>query len=61
MDRYPLQHASVGRRVIVEIGEEEFLGRIVRDDNGEVGELVIQLDDGRVVLSGEAEWRFVLE
>jgi hypothetical protein len=64
MDRYPPQHKSVGRRVIVEIGEEKFRGRIVRDDvegTGKVSELFIQLDDGRVVLGGEAEWRFVVE
>lgn len=55
-DRFPKQGAFKGRRVRVCFNYDasrEVMGTVIRDDEEEPGRLIIQLDDGRVVLSTE--------
>lgn len=55
-DRFPNQGEYKGRRVRVCFNYDssrEIMGTVIRDDAEEPGRLIIQLDDGRVVLSTE--------
>jgi len=55
-DRFPKQGKYKGRRVRVCFNYDaslEIMGTVIRDDAEEPGHLIIQLDDGRVVLATE--------
>lgn len=58
-DRWPKQGAFLGRRCKVVFDYDtsrQFSGRIVRDDAESPGRLIIQLDNGRFVLSTECQY-----
>ena len=55
-NRFPKQGSYKGRRARVCFDYDpsrEVMGTIIRDDEEEPGQLIIQLDDGRVVLASE--------
>lgn len=57
--RFPRQSADVGRRVRVCFDYDTSRtvgGVIIRDDTEEPGRMMIQLDDGPVVLSTECQY-----
>lgn len=58
-DKFPKQGRFNGRRVVVCFHydlDHTFPGTICRDDDEEPLRTIIQLDDGRVVLSDECQW-----
>lgn len=56
---YPPQGSYLGARCEVVFNYDlrfRTLGTVIRDDTASPGLLIIQLDDGRVVLSTECQW-----
>lgn len=59
-DSFPQQGAYKGTRVRVCFhydASRTIEGTVLRDDTEEPGRMIIQLDDGRVVLSTECQWQ----
>lgn len=59
-DRFPKQGEYKNRRVRVCFNYDttaQIEGTAIRDDAEEPGRMIIQLDDGRVVLSTECQWQ----
>lgn len=57
---YPEQGRYLGQRVEVVFDYDtryRTRGCVIRDDTTAPGHLIIQLDDGRVVLAPECQWR----
>lgn len=60
-EKYPVQNYTVGRRVTVFFGEDllkavPFPGTVLRDDKVEPHQVVLRLDDGRIILGSEANF-----
>lgn len=61
---FPKQGSYLGRRVNVAFDYDTahiVLGTIRRDDAEEPGRMIIELDDGRLVLSTECQYQLVAE
>lgn len=59
-DRFPKQGAYLNMPCTVCFDydtSKQFRGRVIRDDAEEPGHCIIQLDDGRVVLTTECQWQ----
>ncbi len=59
-DRFPKQGDYKNRRVRVCFNYDttaQIEGTVIRDDAEEPGRMIIQLGDGRVVLSTECQWQ----
>lgn len=59
-DKWPKQGAYLNEpcRVVFNYDTSHSLfGKIIRDDAEEPGRMIIQLDDGRIVLSTECQWQ----
>lgn len=59
---FPPQSAFVGKPTFVcfHYGNEEFKAEIIRDDTDEPFRTVLKLEDGRVVLGTECQYKFPL-
>ena len=61
-DRFPKQGSFLGKTVEVCFDYDTsctLLGRVIRDDAEQPGEMIIQLENGWVVKSTECQWRTV--
>ena len=59
-DKYPKQGTYLNKNVLVTFHydtEREQKGKILRDDDDDPYRIIILLDDGRVVLGSECQWR----
>lgn len=58
-EKFPKQGSYLGQpcKVLFNYSEPALLGKCIRDDAEEPFHTIIQLDDGRVVLTTECQWQ----
>ena len=62
-DKYPLQGDLIGKRVFICFDydtEKSLPGTVIRDDAEEPHKTIIRLDDGRIILSTECQYRLMV-
>lgn len=63
-ENYPKQTALTGNRVIVCFKydtKRTIPATVLRDDNEDPGRTILRLDDGRIVLGSECQWRDLMD
>lgn len=63
-NKYPEQGPHLGKRVMVGFNyntRDEIPGKIVRYDYEEPGHTIIALEDGRILMGTECQFRFMLD
>lgn len=63
-NHYPKQTEMAGRRVLVCFKydtQHTIPATVVRDDEEDPGRTILRLDDGRIVLGTECQWRSLLD